>query len=390
MASEQEQERTRRVTALRQMMEKREIDAVLIIGGTNLSYYSGFAGAERSMARAMIYICPRDGEPALVAHIFRQHLLQAHAPVENQYFFERLMLAPIEAVSTALRDMGLEKGRLGFELGHESQIFMPYGEFDQLRQALADFDIIDVGKDLWRIRVKRSDFDIQRQQRAADVVNEIFAACWEHIETGMRQRDLSRFIQQQMLDRGVGANYAIISAGSENYDFCGAWAPDYRFKDGDMVWMDIGTQIDGYCAAYSRAGVLGGPSEAQMQTADAVSAATMRGVEIIAPGVSVGAVARECERALDAVDAPVTTNIAALGTRYGHGMGLEFIEPPHVAEYDDTVLEDGMVVAVEPGIATAYGRFHFRELVRVTPQGFSLFDGPESQLVGLPLTSEKE
>jgi Xaa-Pro aminopeptidase len=112
----------------------------------------------------------------------------------------------------------------------------------------------------------------------------------------------------------------------------------------------------------------------------------MTGVSAVRPGVPIADVAAVCESALGAVDAPISTNIATLGTRFGHGMGLEFVEPPHVAAYDPTVLEPGMVVAIEPGIATRYGRFHFRELAVVTEQGCRLLPGPTPELVSLPLS----
>jgi Xaa-Pro aminopeptidase len=95
------------------------------------------------------------------------------------------------------------------------------------------------------------------------------------------------------------------------------------------------------------------------------------------------AVATACETALAGIDAPVSSDIAWFGTRFGHGMGIEFIEPPHIAAYDDTVLEPGMVLAVEPGIATPFGRFHFRQLALVTDEGRELLPAPPMELAFL-------
>lgn len=379
-------EEPRRQKALQALMAERNLDAVIIIGGVNLSYFSGFAGLERTMARAMIYIAPRGGEPILVAHTFRKHIVEAKSWVRSFAYFTRLSQAPVEAVVEALSRAGLSAGRLGLELGYESQIQMPQAEFERLRASLSDFAFVDIAADLWRIRALRSPLELDRQKAAGALVRDLYADCFGFIKGGMRQAELSHFIQQRMAAHGVPAYYALISAGAENYDFCGAWTPDYIFADGDMVWLDIGVQQAGYSMLFSRAGVIGVPSRDQVETARAVHAATMAGVTAIAPGRPIADIAAICERELNAIEAPVTTNIAELGTRYGHGIGIEFVEPPHVASYDETVLAPGMLVAIEPGIATRYGRFHFREVAIVTDEGFELIPGPPAELVALPLS----
>jgi Xaa-Pro aminopeptidase len=365
-------------------MRDRELDAILVVGGVNLSYFSGFAGLERSMARAMLYLCPREGQPVLIAHTFRKNLIEAHSWVSQFRYFTRLSQAPVATLQETLREWGMNRGRIGMELGFESQIQLPQLEFERLRAGLGAFTLIDVAEDIWRIRYIRSSAELERQDTAAKLVTIVIGEAFSHAREGMRQGDLAHFIQERFLYHRVPANYALISAGRDHYDFCGAWSPDYRFQRGDMVWVDIGAQSGGYCAAFSRAGVVGGASAQQRATARTVYDATLRGVSAVRPGARLADIATLCSSALDAIDAPVTTNIATLGTRFGHGMGLEFVEPPHVATYDATVLTSGMVVAIEPGIATPYGRFHFRELAVVTDAGHRLLPGPSPELATLP------
>jgi len=379
-------EEPRRLAALRALMAQRGLDAVVIVGGTNLSYFSGFAGVERSMARAMLYIFPLHGEPALVAHTFRKHLIEAHSWVSRFHYFTQLAAAPVEATLSALAAMGLARGRLGFELGFESQIQMPTLEFEHLRRALSGFEFVDIARDLWRIRSIRSDAELARHRVAASVVVKVFVESFAFVHAGMRQVELSSFVQGRLFAHGVAQSFTLVSAGSDNYDFCGAWTPEYTFQHGDMVWMDIGAMVAGYSMLFSRAGVIGGPSPEQVSTAAQVHAATMAGVQAVGPGVPIADVAMICERALEAVAAPVRTNIAELGTRFGHGVGIEFIEPPHLAVYDNSILVPGMLIAVEPGISTAYGRFHFREVVAVTADGYEQISGPPAELLTLPST----
>lgn len=372
-----------RQQALRDIARRRGLAAIVIVGGTNLSYFSGFGGAERSMARPMLFIVPVEGDPVLVAHRFRTQLLEAHSPVRRVAYYSQLSRAPVEAVLQALGEVGAGVGKIGFELTSESQIFMSNGDFDALRSAIGPDRIVDVARDTWLIRYRRDNIEIAAQKRAAEAVTGLIAECWDFVRGGMRQRDLTAFIRRRVTEEGWGAYYAIVSAGAENYDFCGAWTPDHVFAEGEMVWVDVGVEVGGMCAAYSRAGVIGGPSAEQARVTAAVAEATARGVEACGPSVPIAEVAAVCETALAQIDAPVSSDIAWFGTRFGHGMGIEFIEPPHIAPYDETVLEPGMVLAVEPGIATAFGRFHFRQLALVTADGRELLPAPPLDLASL-------
>jgi Xaa-Pro aminopeptidase len=372
-----------RQKALRDIAKRRGLAAIVIIGGTNLSYFSGFGAAERSMARPMLFVVPAEGEPVLVAHRFRTQLLEAHSPVERVVFYSQLSRPPVEALLQALADVGAAEGRIGFELTNESQIFMSYGDFDAVRQAIGPDRIEDVAKETWLIRFRRDAVEIAAQKRAAEAVTGLISECWDFVRGGMQQRELTGFIRKRVTEEGWGAHYAIVSAGPGNYDFCGAWTPDHSFAEGEMVWIDLGVEIGGMCAAYSRAGVVGGPSAEQVRVAAAVAQATAIGVDTCGPNVHMSAVATACETALAGIDAPISSDIAWFGTRFGHGMGIEFIEPPHIAAYDDTVLEPGMVLAVEPGIATPFGRFHFRQLALVTDEGRELLPAPPMELAFL-------
>ena len=81
----------------------------------------------------------------------------------------------------------------------------------------------------------------------------------------------------------------------------------------------------------------------------------------------------------------MTTPLSTLAGRIGHGLGLDVTELPHVAEHDPTVLEPGMVITVEPGVATAYGTFHVEENALVTEAGCEVLSRSPWELVEVPL-----
>ena len=75
---------------------------------------------------------------------------------------------------------------------------------------------------------------------------------------------------------------------------------------------------------------------------------------------------------LSRLDLPIIDHVSGGASRVGHGVGLTQTELPHIAEYDDTILQPGMVIAIEPAVATSYGAFRVEENVVVTEDGHEL------------------
>ena len=107
---------------------------------------------------------------------------------------------------------------------------------------------------------------------------------------------------------------------------------------------------------------------------------TMLGVEMVRPGIRASEIARACNAQLAKLDFAFTSSISGLASRVGHGLGLGVTEMPHVAEHDNTVLEAGMAITIEPGVASVHGTFHVEENVLVTERGFELLSTAKREL----------
>jgi Xaa-Pro aminopeptidase len=95
----------------------------------------------------------------------------------------------------------------------------------------------------------------------------------------------------------------------------------------------------------------------------------MRAIAQVKPGIPASAIAEFCYSELERLDFHITSSITRRAERVGHGVGLNMTEPPHMAVYDHTPLEPGMVITIEPGVATEYGTFQAEEDLIVTAEG---------------------
>lgn len=116
-----------------------------------------------------------------------------------------------------------------------------------------------------------------------------------------------------------------------------------RLKKGDLVIADIVPRHRGYWGDTCNTCVVGAPTTEQQKAFQAVEAALCDAIERVKPGVGA------CD-----LDSFLRQRIAKLGGSYshhsGHGIGLTYHEEPRIVPYNQTPLQPGMVIAIEPGI----------------------------------------
>jgi len=140
---------------------------------------------------------------------------------------------------------------------------------------------------------------------------------------------------------------------------------DRRIGGGDLVVLDFGALVDGYCSDMTRTLMIGEPSREQRRMYDVVTEAQAAGVAAVGPGVAAKAVDAACREVIgDAGWADAFLH----GT--GHGVGLEIHEDPRVATTSAATLTAGCVVTVEPGVyLPEHGGVRIEDTVIVTSDG---------------------
>jgi len=179
-------------------------------------------------------------------------------------------------------------------------------------------------------------------------------------------------MKDYLVQHSDGTIFLAITSGSGNYDLVTKRPENRPLVSGDLVWMDAGCTVNGYWSDYSRAGIVGPPSDEQRCAQDAIHRITNQAVAMVRPGVRASWIWQFCLKELEALFFPITSSITQLAARVGHGLGLDMTEPPHLGPHDQTLLQEGMVITIEPGVATTYGTFHVEENVLITKDGAEL------------------
>jgi Xaa-Pro aminopeptidase len=374
----------RRIDEARRLMEAAGLDALLLVSSTNAAYLSGYPSPERTLGRALYVLVPLRGQPAVLAQAWRLEEARRFCWIADVRGYQRLSAVPFEELDRLWEENRLEAATVGVETGSEQRLGLPLQDFEALCAHFGATRFVDCGELLWRLRLVKSAAEVARLRGACRITADAYAATFATATVGQPGRRIVDRMTSEMIRRGGADPWVLSSFGPGSYELPTEVPPEAPVRRGDMLWIDAGCAVGGYWSDFSRAAVVGPPSAEQLEAHAAVHGVTEAAVGLIRPGRPVAEIAAACRDGLARLDLEVTAHLSDLAGRIGHGLGLDVTELPHVAEFDSTVLEAGMVITVEPAIATRYGAFHVEENVLVTEEGFEILSTAPWELATVP------
>jgi len=364
------------------LMQAQNIDALLITAEANYFYFTGHRTHSpwSTFTRPHVAVLTRDGGAAMIVHCFTRPEAESRSFVADVREYGSLVEDAAPQIKQALSDMGLASAVIGCELGYEQRLGLPMRAWEQIVSAFPRAKFVDASELLWRLRVVKSEAEVERLRKACQATSRAFEACYSQAREGWTEEQVAVVMSKAMLDAGAEApGFNIICSGKDDYQRISARPTGRALRKGDMLWVDASAVFDGYWSDFCRAAVPGGPSPEQVRLQRIAHEATMAAIEAIKPGVPVSMIAETCARQLGKHGFNLTFDAG----RCGHGLGLMSTEPPHVATYDPTILEEGMVITVEPGIVNEEGVFCIEENVAVTKDGFEVLSGASREIYAI-------
>jgi Xaa-Pro aminopeptidase len=340
----QEEYRTRCEKA-QSLMEEQKINGMLIGKEENVAYFSGY---RRMIKYQFAYmILPKNQPPILITSIDQRANAETMSWIDDIRFFGPSSLGLSDATETginALKELELKKGITGVEANPQ---IAHRNTWDALLTRLHNTIIVD--DILWKLRMIKTPLELQYLRKACDITCEAFSKGLDEAREGMTERELARIVYGTMIEQGAEdtplQGCLNLRAGPHRYAMFDTRPTDTKFQKGDLVILDGGITYKGYWCDITRLTCIGQPSDRQQRFFNACLEAEIAGVEALQPG-------RTISEVYDIVEEVLTkhgmTRNKFPGEMLGHGVGLEIHEPPHITPQSDTVLEPGMVLAMEP------------------------------------------
>jgi methionyl aminopeptidase len=210
----------------------------------------------------------------------------------------------------------------------------------------------------------RSRREIELMRRAGTVVANVLLKLKEIAEPGMTTAWLDNVALQMTADAGAEALFKGVRSPASRIPFPGAIcasineqvvhgipSKDTKLKEGDILSIDFGVRLNGYCADAAVTIAIGGISEDKRRLMDVTKRVLDIAIERSAPAVRWSQVAAAMQQYAESAGFSVVKDFV------GHGIGRNMHEEPRVPNFvsdellaNDIVLAEGMVLAVEPMI----------------------------------------
>ena len=342
----------RRCERLRKLLVASRLDALVVTAEANLRYFTGFAPhLYVSPTRPWFAVLPLVKDPFAIipemglADMRRESWLSRI----DSWASPRPSDEGVSLLTEALLALPRRFGRIGFELGAETRLGMPVADFLSVRDRLENsLEVADGGPLIQKLRGAKSDLELSFMRSAITAAQFAFDALGKRAKPDLSEEEIYRTFQADaLLGGGERTPYVAIGSGPDGYDSIVRGPTARRLKTGDILGVDTGVTVAGYWADFNRNMGIGRACEEARFAYRTLWRAQDAAMKILRPGVRASEVWRTMADLLPSTDSSVG--------RMGHGVGLDYTEPPSIHPNDHTVIEAGMVVTLEPSFSYGVG-----------------------------------
>jgi Xaa-Pro aminopeptidase len=343
-----------RLSEVRSRLDAAGCDALLVTNLTNIRYLTGFTGsAGLLLVLADDVVLATDG----------RYKFQSAEQLADSGVEARFAIGPPEAQRQALAAAVGTMARLGLEAGHvtwsRQRAFA--GEWFPGAEMVPTVGLVE------ELRRVKDAAELETMARAAEVADEALARVRALLREGPTEAEFGLVLDTEMRRLGATSpSFETIVASGPNGAKPHARPTSRRVEAGELVVLDFGALVDGYCSDMTRTVCVGEPrSEVLNRMVEVVAEAQRAGVAAVRAGATGVAVDRACREVI----ADAGWSEAFLHST-GHGVGLDIHEAPWVGPTSSDTLAPGHVVTVEPGIyLPEHGGVRIEDTVVVTEDG---------------------
>lgn len=374
------EERQVRQERARKLMSENSLDAIVLMEGTSLKYFTGIRwwGGERLFALvlpakgAAFYVCPAFEEGRA-----REQIADSpdgeHADVRTWQEDQN----PYQLAAQGLKEHGMATGRLGIE----ETIRFHFS--DGIAKASPQATISSATPVTAGCRMIKSANEIALMRLAAQVTLAVYEGVYHAMREGMTQRQVQDLIDVGYRRMGFPGE-ASVEVGEYSAYPHGSTTPQV-IHEGSIVMIDDGCTVEGYQSDITRTFVLGKASDKMNRVFDIVHRAQAAALAAARAGVECGAIDTAARKVI--TDAGYGPDYKYFAHRLGHGMGMDGHEWPYLVRGNTTKLQANMTTSNEPGIYIR-GEFGVRleDDMHVTENGAELFT-PQSLSLEQPFAT---
>jgi len=343
----------KRSERLRTALRAAQCDALLVTRRPNVQYLTGFTGSA-----GVIFFGPDE----LVLVTDGRYQTQANEQLEKAGVLGTIEITgPSKTQEQIVSDLASQYSKIGLESEG-----VTWAEQQKWAKSLGANKLVSTNSVIEALRLTKEPAEVERIRAACSIADTALRDLLPMLATSPTEREFAMALEVGMRQGGAsGISFDSIVASGPNGAKPHARPSDRAIKKDELVVIDFGCVVDGYCSDMTRTVSVDDPGPKATRLWSVVQESQAAGRSAVRAGVSCREVDRACR---DIIDNAGWGNEFSHGT--GHGVGLEIHEAPRVSYASDEVLEAGYIVTVEPGVyLPGVGGVRLEDTVVVTENG---------------------
>jgi len=320
----------KRMQSLQNVIKGKNLEAMIITSRPNTFYFSGFGGSS-----SIIIV-------TVGRKIFATDFRYIETATENcgaDYEVNMMTSSADAFLIETITKLGLLN--IGFEENDVS-----YSRYNGWTDKLPKVKFSPLQSEITRLRMIKDAEEIKKLQTAVTLGDDAFNHVLKFIKPGVSENEIAAEIEYYMRRNGASApSFETIVASGKRSSMPHAQATNKTIESGDPITMDFGALVDGYCSDMTRTVFAGKPEQKIKDIYNTV----LNAQEASEAGAFAGKTGRE----IDDISRKIIYRAGYEGC-YGHGLGhsvgIEVHEEPRFNTKETRVMENGMIMTVEPGI----------------------------------------
>lgn len=347
----------------------RQVDSLLVTNPTNIRYLTGFVGSAPDEREAYCLITKSE------TYLFTNALYREEAKALKGVTF--VEVSRDEPISKKLVGLVKTDARLGFE---ENDLTV--AEFEKIKRTLKGVTFVPTKGRVEELRMIKREDELKHIRAAANLTDQCFDAILKKLKPGASEKEIAWEIESYIKSRGAGLAFSPIVAFGKNtsrphYSLQGV-ALQMALGRSDIVLLDFGARVNGYCADMTRVVFIGKPKDEWRRAYEVVLQTQLQCIDTLKSSVSGANLDRMAKQTIKRAGFPPYPH------SLGHGVGLDIHEAPRLTVKKDAVLKPCMVVTIEPAIYKegSYG-IRIEDLVVLKEDGIEVLSKSNKEIIVL-------
>jgi Xaa-Pro dipeptidase len=350
----------KRAERLKGLMINEQMDAILALSLENVFYSTGaFIVSQQILPQRLeIGLFSEKGEDVFIICGIEESSVREQTWIKDIRPYIEFKESPVDFLVEALKEKGLEKGRIGIE-----KEYINVHQFNQLLEALPNAEFVECRHIFDQVRKTKEPGEIEILAKAAKETRQAVDAALLIVKPGQTERQLANQIINNLMIQGHEPAFLVLGTGKRSVHVHPIPA-DIPMQLGDIVYVDFGVRHLGYLSDIARTAVVGKPSKDQAEVYRKIITIERKLIENMKIGVRFCDLYNSCQQLYAENGLPPI----AL-SHIGHGLGIGLHEEPVIHSQEKEKMEQNYVHNLELSVNYQEQGYVLEDTVHITPEG---------------------